>query len=72
MEQVVVRWRHLVASSITLDMLHLATCFVMHRRTAMAIEMAGRQGTFDHHQQFCHCHNGLLRKVGPLVRVGDA
>jgi hypothetical protein len=49
-EQVVAQWWRPVASVIALDMLHLAVRFVLHRRTAMAIETASRQGTF------AHCH----------------
>jgi hypothetical protein len=48
-EQVFAQWRHPVASGIALDMLHWAMRFVLHRRMAMAIKMAGRQGTFAHH-----------------------
>jgi hypothetical protein len=44
-EQVVTRWRHSVASGAALDMLHWAICFVLHRRTAMAIKMANNGGT---------------------------
>ncbi len=39
-EQVVARCRRPVASGVALDMLHWAMSFVLHRRTAMAIETA--------------------------------
>ncbi len=44
-EQVVARWQHPVASGVALDMLHWATCFLLHRQTAMAIKMANNGGT---------------------------
>ena len=40
MEQVVARWQHPVASRVALDMLHWVMRFLLHRRTAMAIELA--------------------------------
>jgi hypothetical protein len=43
-EQVVARWRRPEASGIAQDMLHWVMHFLLHRHTAMAIEMAGRQG----------------------------
>ncbi len=43
-EQVVARCRHPVASGVALDMLHWAMRFVLHQRTAMAIEMANGSG----------------------------
>ncbi len=55
-EQVVAQWWLPVASGVALDMLHWVMCFVLHQRTAMAIKMAGRQCTFDCHQQCCHRH----------------
>jgi hypothetical protein len=48
-ECVVAQWQRPVASRVALDMLHWAIRFVLHRRTAMAIETDGRQGTFDCH-----------------------
>ncbi len=50
-EQVVAQCRRPVASQVALDMLHWAMCFVPHRHTAVAIEMAGGWGAF-----VCHCH----------------
>jgi hypothetical protein len=44
-EQVVARWQHLVASKVALDMLHWVMHFVLHQRTAMAIETAKNRGT---------------------------
>ncbi len=44
-EQVVARWRHPVASRVALDMLHWAMRFLLHRQTAMAIELANDRGT---------------------------
>jgi len=46
MEQVVTRWRDLVAFIKTLDLIHQAMLVVLHRRTAMAIKMASDGGTF--------------------------
>ena len=43
-ERVVARWRRPVASSVALDMLHRAMRSVLHRRTAMVIEMAPDRG----------------------------
>ncbi len=53
-EQVVAKWRRPVASGIALDMLHWGMCFVLHRRTAMAIKMTCNGGTFVCHCWFCH------------------
>jgi hypothetical protein len=44
-EQVVAQWQHPVASGVTLDMLHWAMRFVLHRQTAMAIKIANVGGT---------------------------
>jgi hypothetical protein len=53
-EQVVAQCRRPVASRVALDMPHWAMLSVLLRRTTVAIEMAGRQGAFVHHCQFCH------------------
>jgi len=45
-EQVVARWRRLVASIKALDLLHWAMCAVLHHRTAMAIKIASDGGAF--------------------------
>ena len=45
-EQVVARWRRPVASGEALVMLHWAMRFILHQRTAVAIEMAHGGGTF--------------------------
>ena len=45
-EQVVARWRRLVASIKALDLLHRAMRAVLHHRTAMAIEIASDGGAF--------------------------
>jgi hypothetical protein len=45
-ERVVTRWRRLVAFMKALDLLHWSLLAVLHRRTAMAIEMASNGGTF--------------------------
>jgi len=45
-KRVVARWRHLVAFIKALDLLHWATCVVLHHRTAMAIKMASDGVTF--------------------------
>ncbi len=44
-EQVVAQWQHPVASEVALDMLHWVMRFILHRRTAMAIQMANNGGT---------------------------
>ncbi len=54
MEQVVAQCRRPVASGVALDMLHQAVCFVLHRRTTMAIKMANSQGTCWCRHWFCH------------------
>jgi hypothetical protein len=45
-EQVVARWRRPVASSEALVMLHWVMSSVLHRHTAMAIEIACNGGAF--------------------------
>ena len=45
-ERVVARWRRPVASGEALVMLHWGMRFILHRRTAMAIEIAHGGGTF--------------------------
>ena len=50
-EQVVARWRHSVASGEALVMLHWAMRSILHRCTAMAIEMARDGGTFVRHRR---------------------
>ena len=45
-EQVVARWQSLVAFMKALDLLHQAMRSVLHRRTAMAIEIARDGGAF--------------------------
>jgi hypothetical protein len=45
-ERVVARWRRPVASGKALVMLHREMRSVLHRRTAMTIEMARNGGTF--------------------------
>jgi hypothetical protein len=54
MEQVVTQCQHPVASGVALDMPHWAIKSVLLQRTAMAIKMAGGQGAFVRHHQFCH------------------
>jgi hypothetical protein len=44
-ERVVAQWPRPVAPGVALDMLHYVMCFVLHRRTAMAIKMANLGGT---------------------------
>jgi hypothetical protein len=46
MEQVVARWRRPVASGEAPVMLHWAMPSVLHRHTAMAIEIACNEGAF--------------------------
>jgi hypothetical protein len=57
MEQLVTRWWQPVASGIAMDILHQAMHFISHRRTAMAIEMAGRQGDLFSIVDFIIDHN---------------
>ncbi len=49
-ERVVAQWRHSVASGKALVMLHWVMRSILHRRTAMAIEMARNGGTFVRHR----------------------
>ncbi len=49
--------QHPVASGVALGMLHWAICFVLHQCTAMAIKMAGRQGTLFLINNFVINHN---------------
>jgi hypothetical protein len=44
-EQVVAQWWRPVASRVALDMLHQAMRFLLHRQTAMAIELANNGRT---------------------------
>jgi hypothetical protein len=53
-ERVVARCWRPVASRVALDMPHQAMPSVTLRHTAVAIEMAGGQGAFVRHRQFCH------------------
>ena len=50
-EWVVAQWRHSVASGEALFVLHWEMCSVLHRRTAMTINMARDGGTFVHHRR---------------------
>ena len=43
---ILTQWRHPVASSEALDLLHRAMCAVTYRRIAMAIKMASFAGVF--------------------------
>ena len=45
LEQVLTRWRCLVAFTKALDLLHRAMCVVKYRRIVMTIEMAIKVGT---------------------------
>ena len=47
MEQVVAQWRRPVASGEALVMLHQVMCSVLHRRTAMVIELFATAAYFD-------------------------
>jgi len=44
--QVLAIWRHLVASSVALDVLHWAICIASDRCIAVAMEMAGNLPAF--------------------------
>jgi len=46
MERVVTQWRHPLASGEALVMLHRVMNSELHRRTAMAIEIARNGGAF--------------------------
>jgi hypothetical protein len=50
-ERLVARWRRPVASGEALVMLHRDMCFVLHRRTAMSIEMTHDGGAFVHRRR---------------------
>ncbi len=53
-EQVVAQWRHLVASSVALDMPHRAMLSALLQRTVVAIKMARDGGAFIWHiRLFC-------------------
>jgi hypothetical protein len=43
---ILTKWRHPVASSEALDLLHRAMCAVMHRHIAIAIKTASKVGVF--------------------------
>ena len=57
MERVVARWWRLVAFVKALDLLHRAMHALLHRRTAMAIKMAGGQGALFLIVNFVINHN---------------
>jgi hypothetical protein len=52
--RIIARWRHPVASSEALDVLHRAMRSALHRHIVMAIEMARKGGAFVRHRcLFC-------------------
>ena len=46
LEQVLARWRRLVAFMKAMNLLHQAMCAVLYRHIATAIKMASKVGTF--------------------------
>jgi hypothetical protein len=56
---ILAQWRHPVASSEVLDLLHRAICAVTYRRTALAIKMACFLGVFVDCCLFSRCPGGL-------------
>jgi hypothetical protein len=55
---ILAQWRHPVASSEALDLLHWAICVVLYRRTSAAIEMASKTDPFFCHRFVCCCPGG--------------
>jgi hypothetical protein len=55
LEQILAQWRHPVASSEALDLLHWAMYVVTYRRIVMAIKMASKVGVFFHRWLFACC-----------------
>jgi hypothetical protein len=55
---ILARWRRLVASNKTLNLLHRAMCTVTHRRIAMAIKTASFLGVFVDCCLFACCPGG--------------
>ena len=53
-EQIVPQLRRPVAFGIALDILNQKMCFILHRRTAITIKMAGRQGALFPTVGFCY------------------
>jgi hypothetical protein len=63
---ILAQWRHPVASSEVLDLLHQAMRAVLYRRTTMAIKMASKVGARFHCCFVC-CHPSGFR--GNMERV---
>jgi hypothetical protein len=57
---ILARWRHPVASTKALDLLHWKMCAVLYRRTAAVIKIAIKVGAFFHSCFVC-CRPGGCR-----------
>jgi hypothetical protein len=69
-ERVVAQWRRSVAFGEALVMLHRAMNTVLHRRTAMAIEMACDGGAFGFYERHEPPPSGDARGIVPAHRDG--
>ncbi len=64
---ILTRWRHPVASSKALDLLHQAMHAVLYRRTAAAINMAPFLGVFVDCYLFACCSGGRWGNTEQVV-----
>jgi hypothetical protein len=64
---ILARWRHPVASSEALDLLHQAMHTVMYRRIAMAIKMASFAGVFVDCCLYACCSGGRWGDMEQVV-----
>jgi hypothetical protein len=64
---ILAQWRHPVASTKALDLLYWETRVVLYRRTAAAIKMTGKVGTFFHHHFVCCCPGGRWGNTEQVV-----
>jgi hypothetical protein len=61
------QWRCPVASTKTLDLLHLAMRMVLYQGITAAIKMASKAGPFLHHHFVCCCPGGRWGNTGQVV-----
>ncbi len=66
---ILAQWRHPVASSEALDLLHWAICAVTYRRIAMAIKMACFLGVFVDCCLFACCPGGRWGNTEQVVAL---
>ncbi len=67
MDIILAQWRHPVASSEALDLLHQAMCAVTYRCIAMAIKTASLLGQFFDYCLFACCPGGRWDNTEQVV-----